>query len=226
MTVLQGIFLGIVQGLTEFLPISSSGHLVLLQHYFQVQESGLLFEVLVHFGTLAAVVIAFWDDVWSLLCRPFQKLTLLLLVGTIPAAVVGLTFRSFFEQLFNSVMAVAVALLITGVILWLVETFTESNKSLASMGSGSALLIGLAQALAIAPGISRSGATIAAALFTGLDKRSAARYSFLLSIPILGATVLELRSLVGMEMSVGFPALSHGNAGCGPHGISCHQNIT
>jgi undecaprenyl-diphosphatase len=205
MTVLQGIFLGIIQGLTEFLPVSSSGHLVLLQHYFHVQESGLLFEVLVHFGTLTAVVIAFWEDIWSLLRRPFQKLTLLLIVGTIPAAIVGLAFRGLFEKLFTSITAVAVALLITGGILWLVETYAESNKSLAQMGNGSALIVGLAQALAIAPGISRSGATIAAALFTGLDKRSAARYSFLLSIPaILGATVLEVRGLAGKEMGQGF----------------------
>lgn len=197
MTVVQAALLGLVQGLTEFLPISSSGHLVIAQHFLHVNDGGLIFEVLLHCATLAAVIAAYWQDIRELLKKPFQKYTYLLIAATIPTGIIGLTFKDSFERLFSSVTIVGYMLLITGIILLIAElvsrNFFHSNR----FNYFQAIVIGLGQGMAITPGISRSGTTIAVGLLVGLERMEAARFSFLLSIPaILGASVLEAKDIV------------------------------
>lgn len=192
---LDAIILGLVQGLTEFLPVSSSGHLVLFQHLLGLKQPGLTFEVLVHLGTLVAVLVAFWEDIWKILKRPFCRYTYLIVIGTIPAGLMGVFLGPLFEKAFESLMVVGIGLLITGCLLIIGERAASRywfGKETGEVTTGDALFIGLLQGIAITPGISRSGSTIAAGLFRGLDREYAARFSFLLSIPaILGAGLLE-----------------------------------
>lgn len=206
MTVLQAFILGAVQGLTEFLPVSSSGHLVIFQHLFGLTDTPLIFDVLVHIGTLVAVFIAFWQDVFEILKKPFSKLTYLIIVGIIPAGLAGYLLAPYFEATFKSLLVVGIGLIFTGVILRVSEKYANKNIGLKEEYETSYLdviFIGLIQALAIIPGISRSGSTISAGLFAGLDRGFAARFSFLLSIPvILGAGIFELKDVIG----VGIPA--------------------
>lgn len=200
MTVIQAALLGLLQGLTEFLPISSSGHLVIAQHFLNVNDGGLFFEVLLHCATLAAVVAAYWQDLLELLRKPFQKYTYLLIAGTIPTGIIGLAFKDTFEGLFNSVTTVGYMLLITGVILLVAEYVSRTVFSSKSLHYWQAIIIGLGQGLAITPGISRSGTTIATGLLVGLERAEAARFSFLLSIPaIVGASILEGKDIVLSE---------------------------
>lgn len=207
MSVVEGIILGIIQGLTEFFPVSSSGHLVLFSHLLGVQETGLMFEVLVHFGTLVAVVAVFREDIISLLKRPFQKLTYLIVIGAIPTAIIGFVFRDAFTRMFESVLVTGIMLIVTGSVLWIVDHYAAAKRPLEKMTYGQAIFIGLAQGLAIMPGLSRSGTTIAAALFTDLDRQAAPRYSFLLSIPVIfGATLLELKDFDFSDLNAGMPA--------------------
>jgi undecaprenyl-diphosphatase len=199
----EALILGLVQGITEFLPISSSGHLVIFQHLLGIRTPGLLFEVLVHFGTLVAVVAFFWADVTRLLRRPFDKLAFLVLVGTIPTGLMGLYLEPLFTVAFDSVVVVGAALIVTGFFLWHAGRVTPGRKQIPTTSIWDALVIGLGQGLAITPGLSRSGTTIAFALWRGLERRTAARYSFLLSIPaIAGATVLELRHLFSVPQTL------------------------
>lgn len=220
MDIIQAIILGIVQGLTEFLPISSSAHLVLVPKLIGVTYStpsaAVAFDTLLHLGTLVAVVGFFWRDILSLIKAlvfsildifrgkfktglkedSFKRLTWLLVVGTIPAGLAGILLQKQFEALFNSVVAVGFFLLITGILLWAAERVKTGHKEVKEVTFKNALVIGIFQALAIAPGISRSGATIAAGLFSGLERKLAARYSFLLSIPaILGAAAVQLKDI-------------------------------
>ena len=218
MDIIQALVLGIVQGLTEFLPVSSSAHLVFVP-YIIGTTSSLAYDTLLHIGTLVAVVAYFWNDIInmlksffsSLLDIPrgqflkglqedqFKKLAWFVIIGTIPAGLAGILFKSSFESLFNSVPIVGVFLIITGFLLWGSEMVSRriSNKtSLKEMSLKNSIIIGIAQAFAIAPGISRSGATISAGLFLGVDKELAARYSFLLSIPaILGAALVQAKDI-------------------------------
>ncbi len=206
---LQAALLGIVQGLTEFLPISSSGHLVIGQHLLGLDEPHLLFDVAVHVGTLLAVVLVFFDDLWSMLrsLLPWcdgdpasRRMVWLVAIGTVPAACAGLVLQDLFESLFGSTTAVGAALLLTGLILFLTMHIPLGQRDIGSMSWRSALLVGVAQALAIIPGISRSGATISAGLALGMQRDLAARFSFILSIPaILGALLLQLRDVSGLS---------------------------
>lgn len=197
MTVLHAMFLGLVQGLTEFLPISSSGHLVIAQHFLNVNDGGLFFEVLLHVATLTAVIVAYWEDLWELLKKPFQKYTYLLIAGTIPTGIIGLAFKDDFDVLFSSVQTVGYMLLVTGVILLFAEYVSRIVFPSDKAKYWQAILIGLAQGLAITPGISRSGTTIATGMLVGLKREEAARFSFLMSIPvILGAAILEGKDVV------------------------------
>lgn len=211
MTSLQAIFLGIVQGLTEFLPVSSSGHLVIFQHIFGVEEGPLTFDVLVHLGTLVAVIIAFWDDVVAILRKPFSRMTYLIIIGCIPAALMGFYLEPLFTKAFESLLVVGIGLLITGFILKISDTVSRRTivfKELEETTTWNALFIGLLQGIAIIPGISRSGSTIAGGLLAGLDREWAARYSFLLSIPvILGAGLVHIKRLVetGIESAMILP---------------------
>ncbi|KEO84256.1 undecaprenyl-diphosphate phosphatase [Tumebacillus flagellatus] len=200
LSLLEAIFLGIVQGLTEFLPISSSGHLVLFQRLFGLEEGALTFDVLLHFGTLIAVFAVYWRDIVDMLRNPFGKFARLIVVGAIPTAVIGFLFQDLFDELFSSGATLGAEFVITGVIIWWADSARRGTKGVREMGYGDALLVGTLQGAAILPAISRSGLTIMGALFRGLDREFAAKYSFLLSIPvILGANVLELKDIVTGE---------------------------
>jgi undecaprenyl-diphosphatase len=207
------ILLGVVQGLTEFLPVSSSGHLVLLQKMTGIDSPALLFDICVHVGTLLAVLLFFYKDIVSMIVSIYQapgkifnsswqsvkddpqiKMALFIIVGTIPTGLMGLFFRKQADLLFGSISLVGVMLIITGCFLLLTRFVLPGNKSIRDMTVWEAFFLGFIQGLAIIPGISRSGATITAALLIKLDRPFAGRFSFLLSIPsILGALVLELK---------------------------------
>ena len=213
MSILEALILGVVQGVTEFLPVSSSGHLVLLQKIFGITEPALVFNTAVHGGTLIAVIVVLRWDIWNILRRIIQPLTLYLIIATIPAVIAALLFKDKIEAAFASGSFLGFAFLITSALLvvsdilyrgirkpgggWLTILNEPAPPRLQSeMNCIDAILIGLLQAVAITPGISRSGATISAALFRRMDRDFAARFSFLLSIPaILGALVLQLREL-------------------------------
>ena len=213
MTTFQAFILGLVQGLTEFLPVSSSGHLVLVPWWLGWDNPSLAFDTLLHWGTLLAVVIFFWRDWREMLMAVVRKvqgkpaegkdhLLLAILIGTIPAAVLGFLLQDFFESLFGQPATVAVFMIITGLLLVFAERWTKTHQQGRTMENLSyldALFVGIGQALAIAPGISRSGSTIAAGLTRGLDRPTAARFSFLLGTPIIfGAGLLKLKDLVDM----------------------------
>lgn len=208
----EAVILGLLQGLAEFLPISSSGHLALAQNIFGVEpDKVLLFAVLLHLGTLIAVFVVYWKDIWELivelcltigdLCtgkglrleeRPVRKLGVMIIVATIPTAVIGLLFNDFFSELYNSMVAVGIGFLITGVLMFLAEKMGSSNRDIRKMNSRNALFIGILQGIAIYPGISRSGSTLVGGLTTGLKREFAVKFAFLISIPsILGSVVLE-----------------------------------
>lgn len=214
MNILQALWLGVLQGVTEFLPISSSGHLVLGKAVLGVHTKGVAYEVFVHFGTFLAVLTVFWGDIWRMLgalgrvlrypspsnwCRSyhedfFLRLAILIALATIPAAVVGLVFKKEIEAVFASPFLVSLALLVTGSIL-LGTRWTKPRDT--RFGMVRALLIGVAQSFAILPGISRSGATIALAMYVRVERSEAARFSFLLALPaIFGAAVLESAELL------------------------------
>jgi undecaprenyl-diphosphatase len=218
----SSILLGVIQGLTEFLPISSSGHLVLFQNLLGYKEPALLFDVSLHLGTLVAVCLYFRTDLknmaaesWAFASRlrggrrtvrdvhhnAYASLTLWVLVGTVPTALIGVFFRAPLEGLFASLNAVGVMLLCTGTLLAAVRFIPTQNKRRSRVGLLAALAVGVAQGLAIAPGLSRSGATIVCGLFFKLQRDLAARYSFLLSLPaILGAMMVQLSDLDGIQI--------------------------
>jgi undecaprenyl-diphosphatase len=201
--------LGAVQGLTEFLPVSSSGHLVLLQKVFGITEPTLLFDTMLHAGTLLAVFVVLWEDIWAILRRLIQPLTGFLILATIPAVAAALVFEDSIEAAFESGRFLGFSFLLTSALLVIAELLSRrmvaagtvaavaAAKKAGEMNALDALIIGVLQAVAIIPGVSRSGATISGALSRGLDRDFAARFSFLLSIPaILGALVFQLKDLV------------------------------
>lgn len=209
MSIWQAIFLGLVQGLTEFLPVSSSGHLVLAQHFLGFQEPQLLFDVAVHFATLFAVAIFFWP----ILMRLRFKEWLVIGIGTIPAVLVGIFLRDAIEALFAAEMVVAGCLLVTSAInFWsdrqlnsLAKDDSRGQKldtkqpveAISQLSWTKALIIGCFQAAAITPGISRSGTTLAGGLSQKLDRQTAFTFSFLLSIPaVAGATLLQILDVI------------------------------
>jgi len=208
MNIINAIILGIVQGLTEFLPVSSSGHLVLLQKIFKIQEPSLFFDTMLHVGTLIAVVTVLWKDIFEILKKPIQKLTGFLILATIPAVIAALLFKDAIEDIFVSGKLLGICFLITAALLVTAELLSRRDKNANPAVEGQnengakmtwlhALFIGVIQALAIPPGISRSGATISGSLFCKLDRGFAARFSFLMSIPaILGAVVMQTKDLV------------------------------
>ncbi|MBT3318495.1 MAG: undecaprenyl-diphosphate phosphatase [Clostridia bacterium] len=191
MSVFESIVLGIVQGLTEFLPVSSSGHLVLLQNIFGMSEPQLFFDTMLHLGTLVAVVIVMWKNIVDLFKNFFSKFTLYLVVATIPALVFGFVFRDFFEDAFSG-RYLGYGFLFTAVVLSVSEILATTIAKKRKLGFGSALAMGIMQAAAIFPGASRAGSTIAGGLAFGLDRKRVASFSFLMSIPvILGSVVLQ-----------------------------------
>jgi len=206
MNLIEAIILGIVQGITEFAPISSSAHLVIVPHLFGWKQPLLFFFVVLHLGTLVAVTCYFRSELSQLLLAfinsvktqsveddPFARLAWFIILGTIPAAVLGYLFNDFFEALFESPYAVSCSLLITGLVMILSERLGRQKRNMNKINLSDSMVIGIAQALAITPGISRSGITISAGLLKGLKRESAARFSFLLSFPIiLGVFIQEL----------------------------------
>ncbi|MBT3664181.1 undecaprenyl-diphosphate phosphatase [bacterium] len=197
MSIIDIVILGILQGITEFLPVSSSGHLVLAQYLLGIESPGNTLEVLFHIGTLFSVFYVFNKDIKSIVIslneKPTQKLVIYIIIATTPAVIIGLIFKSHIVNLFSSIVPVGYALLLTGAILTFSINFKNKNKSLSYLYS---LLIGLAQAIAIIPGISRSGTTISISMLLGIPPKEAARFSFLLSIPvIIGAGLLGFLEL-------------------------------
>lgn len=190
---LKTVILGLVQGFTEFLPVSSSGHLLVFRKLFGLSEAGLFLDTMLHFGTLAALFVIFWRDILEMLKKPFSRLTLLVITATIPTAVIGLLFKDIFEELAVSGVTVGWEFLATGVVLWVADNIKERGaKNIGEISFKDALVIGTLQGAAILPAISRSGLTISAAFFQGVNRAAAARFSFLVSIPaILGAVVLQ-----------------------------------
>ena len=207
MTYFDAAVLGIVQGLTEFLPVSSSGHLVLAEALLQVKKPGVTLEVIAHLGTLVAVIIYFWRQLWHLLKAVFNRamareraLILYLIIGTIPAGLAGILLKDFFEKTFSNPVETSIELIITGLIL-LVPRFFRKGASLVALPS--ALVMGIGQAISILPGISRSGTTIVSGMLMKVEPALAAEFSFLLSIPAIGgAILLELNYLLEMESQV------------------------
>ena len=193
MTLFEAIILGTIQGLTEFLPISSSGHLVLGQMILDVKIQGNEFEVVTHLGTLVSVLCIFWKEILSLILNITDKNTreyiFYIILGTIPAAIIGFGAKSYISELFDSVQLVSVALMVTGLILFFSQ---KVKKNSLAIDANKALLIGITQAIAIIPGISRSGITICTALALGMSGKNAAKFSFLLAIPVISGAGLLL----------------------------------
>ncbi|MGN1401393.1 MAG: undecaprenyl-diphosphate phosphatase [Bacillus sp. (in: firmicutes)] len=188
----QALILGLIQGLTEFLPISSTGHLYIGRNLFDLQEAGLFLDTMLHIGTLLAIFVFYRHEFLKIARNPFGKMTWLLVVGTIPAVVVGLTFKDYFEAISKTGVTIGWEFLLTGCFLWYAETIRHGRKKLKDITMADALFIGSFQAAAIFPAISRSGFTIAAGLLRKLDRETAAYFSFLLSTPaIVGATILQ-----------------------------------
>lgn len=198
LTKLEALILGIIQGLTEFLPISSTGHLYLGRNLFGLQEAGLLLDTMLHVGTLLAVFVFYKDEFIKIIKKPFSKLTFLLIVGTIPAVIFGLAFKDFIDEISKTGVTIGWEFLITGIFLWLADSAKNGHKKMDDISYKDALIIGTFQAVAIMPAISRSGMTIVAALWRKLDRETAAYFSFLLSTPaIAGAIVLQTKDLLG-----------------------------
>lgn len=213
MTFWMALVLGLVQGVAEFLPISSSGHLSLLQHFFGMEEPDALYNILLHFATLVAVCVVYWRDIADMIVEFFRgaaallgrgerreggkppegrRLVLLVILGTLPLFLV-LPFDDLVEGMGANPMFVALMLLLTGCILFLSDHYAGGKKTVRTATVKDALLVGLAQGMATIPGLSRSGTTISAGMALGFDRNFAVRYSFLLSLPaVLGATLLKV----------------------------------
>ena len=224
MDIFQAIIIGLVQGLTEFLPVSSSAHLIFAQQALGLSDVGLAFDVLLHVGTLVAVVGYFFNDIVNMIKGfllsltdlkegkfipeikkdPYKKLAWLTILATIPVGVVGVLFNDIIEEMFTGLTVPAFLLLITGCLLYASQRMNTGRIDVTKVGIKEALFMGCGQAIAVLPGLSRSGTTIAAGLFAGLDKEFAAKFSFILSIPaILGAAVFQLKDLSGGNVEIG-----------------------
>lgn len=202
MSILDAIILGLVQGITEFLPISSSGHLALFQMMLGFDEPPILFVVLVHLATLLAVIIYFRKRLLALTPRHI----LLIIVATIPAVFAGLIIEPYLETLFDSLLIVGLGLLTTAGMLWSAHKCINGKGNLKSLPVSKAFIVGIFQALAIIPGISRSGSTVSAGLSLDLQKSDAFYFSFLIAIPaILGAAILELKDITSVNQLVTLP---------------------
>ncbi len=201
MTIWIALLLGLVQGITEFLPISSSGHLVLLHNLFGIEQGTFFFTIMLHFGTLIAVVAVYYKQLWDIICHPFQKKTLMLLIALIPTVLAAVFLKDLIEETFKG-HYLGFEFLLTALILWFAQRVKTGRKNMQTMHSGDALVIGLMQSISILPAVSRSGATIAGALYCKMERKEAADFSFLLSIPaIVGSFVLEVPRL--LESGVG-----------------------
>ncbi|MCR5687091.1 MAG: undecaprenyl-diphosphate phosphatase [Lachnospiraceae bacterium] len=241
MNILKAVLMGIVQGATEFLPVSSSGHLGLIKAVFGLESGSILFEVLLHFATLIAIVAVFYKDVFRLIleffgmCRdifhniaslgrslsggkdpdyvhiissPYRKFVLLIIISTIPTGLIGVLMKNVVEFTSGNLLVTGICLLCTGLVLALSDFLPDGEKKLKETEPIDAFAVGTAQGIATLPGLSRSGVTIVAGILCGFDRKFAARYSFIMSIPaVLGALVLELFDL-------GEESITAGDVGC------------
>ncbi len=241
MTIVKAIIMGLIQGLTEFLPVSSSGHLGLIKGLTGLEEAGILFDILLHFATLIAICAVFYRDILKLIiefggmCRdifeniasfgknltggrapeyvkvisnPYRRFVLLVIISTIPTGIIGVFMKDIVEYTSGNLLITGICLLCTGLILALSDFLADGDKKLKETGNFDAFAIGVAQGVATLPGLSRSGTTIVAGLLCGLDRKFAAKYSFIMSIPaVLGALVLEL-------FDIGTESVSAGDVGC------------
>ncbi len=231
MTYIQAIILGLTQGLAEFLPISSSGHLALLQYFFGIESDNVLpFTVLMHLGTLLSVFIIYWKDIvelvkeliWTIrdICTgkglrinssPTRRLGFMIIVATIPTGLIGLLFEDFFNGLYASLIGISLGLIFTGCILLIAERMGRQDRDIMTMKFRHAVFVGIMQGIAICPGVSRSGSTLFGSLIAGLDRAEAVKFAFLISIPsILGSVVLEAPDAFaqGIEGSIVGPMIA------------------
>ena len=236
MSLLHALILGIVQGITEYIPVSSSAHLVLVPWLLGWPDPPFTFDVLVQWGTLVGVLVYFWRDLWDIARdvllglahrRPFEtpaaRMGWYIALGTLPAVAFGFFLKDFFETVFGAPVYVAALLLGTAAILTAAERFGRRERTTADFGWLDALMVGFWQVVALLPGISRSGATIGGAMLRGFDRRSAARFSFLLSVPaLLGAGVIAILDLLKAGSLAGdLPALAVGSIAAAISGYLC-----
>ena len=234
MSYIEAVILGLVQGLAEFLPISSSGHLALCQHFFGIDaDKVLIFTVMLHTGTLISVFIIYWPDIRALIveffrtlkdiftgkglninANPTRRLGFLIIAATIPTAVIGVLFNDRFESLYSSLIGIGIGLIISGSILFIAERLGGGDKKIMKMSFKKAFIIGCCQGIAIAPGVSRSGSTLFGGLISDLDRRFAVKFAFLVSIPsIMGSAVFEIPKAIEEGLSGSFsPQLFAGMA--------------
>lgn len=222
MSLLQSLIMGLVQGFTEFLPVSSSGHLVLANNILGIEtDTGIIFEVMLHLGTLVSVFIVFYKDIYNMITEfltmsrdivkgkglglrsnPYRVMLVMVILGTIPTGLIGVLFKDTLEHAFASTRLVSVMLLITGTFLYIANGLDKGKKKASQIGVRDSLIVGTFQGLAITPGISRSGATIFAGLIRGFSRELATKFSFILSIPaILGAAMLQFFDYSGAPIS-------------------------
>lgn len=237
MSIIQAIFLGIIQGITEFLPVSSSGHLAIFQNIFHMNtDGGMLFDIMLHVGTLMAILVVYRKDIWRMIQETicicidivqniktffynkkydealrykrvihnnYRKFVVLVIVSTIPTAVIGYAMKSIVNLAGRTLIVPGVCLLLTGVLLLVADISEDGKKLPKDVSYMNGFFIGIAQGFSTLPGLSRSGTTIAACLMSGMDKRFAVKYSFIMSIPaVVGAAVLELKD-IGQETITG-----------------------
>ena len=222
---LEGAILGLVQGLAEFLPISSSGHLAALQYFFGVDaERVLFFSIMLHVGTLVSLLAVYYKDIgaliWEFICTikdictgkgprinssEHRRLMFLIIVATIPTGIIGLLFSDTFDKMYQSLLPIGIFLLVTGALLWLAERVKTGRKTEKNAKWRNAIMVGIFQGLAICPGLSRSGTTMTGGLLAGLSRPFAVRFAFLISLPsILGAAILEVPDAIeaGVDPSI------------------------
>lgn len=213
MQLVDAIILGLVQGLTEFIPVSSSGHLIVVGHYLQFEHSGLAFDTALDIGTLMALYLFFARDffelgrdlIWG---GPKRRLAIYLLIATIPAVIVGVLIQQAAETVFRDARLVAVNLIWVGVLMWAVDRWSRRDRGLEHVTLLRSLVVGVAQALALVPGVSRSGITMTAARALGFDRVAATRLSFLLSAPVItGATLKVVANGESLQAMAGSPLL-------------------
>jgi len=217
MTLLKAIIMGIVQGATEFLPVSSSGHLVLFSNILKLDlspDNQLVFVIMLHIGTLFSIFFVYYKDIWELILGffgliknipsrnfeiekyPYRKFTLMIIVASIPTAFIGILFQDIFETLFSTIVPVGVGLLITSFLLFISEKIVTLKKDIKKATFKNALVVGIFQGMAITPGISRSGSTIVGGLLCGFSKELAIKFSFLVSMPaVLGSALFKILDL-------------------------------
>ncbi|ABV35691.1 Undecaprenyl-diphosphatase [Shewanella sediminis HAW-EB3] len=222
MDTFQVIILALIQGLTEFLPISSSAHLILPSQLLGWEDQGLSFDVAVNTGSLLAVVMYFRHELWSMFKAwtdsiitrkqtDESKLSWWIILATIPAVIVGFTAKDFIETYLRNTAVIATTTIVFGLLLWWADRMFRPGFTEFQVGWKKALVIGVAQAMALIPGTSRSGATITAALMLGLSREAAARFSFLMSVPVsLGAAILVTKDLISSGQTIDYQALSLG----------------